>query len=313
MKSRCMRISTCGVSLRSGVLRKKKMWRERRMKMDAALHVREVVVVREEKENERGECCVVEGVRRKGRRQRRSVICSGMGSAVVNAAQSLSQHVEAAPPSAHLAYLLLAGVGVPLSEDALCISCGANLSRVAAADGMNAAVGKALEVVPILWIGVILSDLITFAIGAALKRGFMRGLLKFIERDEKLLTRATNMISRWGLGIGGVQRFAIGFRGPVCLIAGLTGVDVSRFAAGAAAGACITLPLQLAVGHALRSSQAPYIAALALVATPNAIGHVIGPIAAMLGIWSARQRAAASFSRREPDRDETVDVHNPTG
>ena len=44
---------------------------------------------------------------------------------------------------------------------------------------------------------------------------------------------------------GFVQRFTIGFRGPLCLASGFGGVRLSDFAIGASVGACITMSLQL--------------------------------------------------------------------
>ena len=46
---------------------------------------------------------------------------------------------------------------------------------------------------------------------------------------------------------GFVQRFTIGFRGPLCLVSGFSGVTLSDFAIGASIGACITMSIQLAL------------------------------------------------------------------
>ncbi len=46
---------------------------------------------------------------------------------------------------------------------------------------------------------------------------------------------------------GAIQRFSLGFRGPLCLVCGFTGVPPARFALGAAVGALGTMPLQLTV------------------------------------------------------------------
>ena len=46
---------------------------------------------------------------------------------------------------------------------------------------------------------------------------------------------------------GAIQRFSVGFRGPLCLVCGFTGVPPVRFALGAALGALGTMPLQLTV------------------------------------------------------------------
>lgn len=60
-------------------------------------------------------------------------------------------------------------------------------------------------------------------------------------------------------GAGVVQRFSIGFRGPLCIASGLSGVPFARFAGGAMLGACGTIPLQLGAVRALPQS-APQVA-----------------------------------------------------
>ena len=46
---------------------------------------------------------------------------------------------------------------------------------------------------------------------------------------------------------GAIQRFSVGFRGPLCLVCGFTGVPATTFALGAAIGALGTMPIQLTV------------------------------------------------------------------
>ena len=48
-------------------------------------------------------------------------------------------------------------------------------------------------------------------------------------------------------GAGAIQRFSVGFRGPLCLVCGFTGVPATTFALGAAIGALGTMPIQLTV------------------------------------------------------------------
>lgn len=124
---------------------------------------------------------------------------------------------------------------------------------------------------------------------------------------------------------GLVQRFSLGFRGPICLFAGFLGVKPSVFGAGVAIGAFGTMALQITAvrlpepciacavpalsacqaaddnrmcpilhhdghvavqGYFLRHTNA-YLAALALVTGPNALGHVVGPVLTALGMWRA--------------------------
>lgn len=53
---------------------------------------------------------------------------------------------------------------------------------------------------------------------------------------------------------GAIQRFSLGFRGPLCLVCGFTGVAPSKFALGAAVGALGTMPLQILVVSNLHSA-----------------------------------------------------------
>lgn len=118
---------------------------------------------------------------------------------------------------------------------------------------------------------------------------------------------------------GTVQRFSLGFRGPLCLISGFSGVPATRFAAGASIGALGTMPIQLTIvsktsciclailvffvfpigqaklastllkslttwcfvkqGYLMRNSPNVYLSSLALVAVPNIIGNYLGPLA----------------------------------
>ena len=48
------------------------------------------------------------------------------------------------------------------------------------------------------------------------------------------------------LTAGTVQRFSLGFRGPLCLVCGFTGVSPHLFASGVAVGAVGTMALQIA-------------------------------------------------------------------
>ena len=38
-------------------------------------------------------------------------------------------------------------------------------------------------------------------------------------------------------------------------------------------------------GFVLRNAPSPYLAALALAAGPNLVGHILGPLAAAIGFW----------------------------
>jgi hypothetical protein len=48
-------------------------------------------------------------------------------------------------------------------------------------------------------------------------------------------------------GVGFIQRFSLGFRGPLCLVCGFTNVPAPHFLGGVAVGALGTMPIQLFV------------------------------------------------------------------
>lgn len=110
-----------------------------------------------------------------------------------------------------------------------------------------------VQVAAILYIGVVLSDLVTFSLGIALRRGLFRSLKQKLFRfrprlsqwcipgqvslqmgcsngncghcrsDPAAVERAEATVNKWSRAIGAVQRFSLGFRGPLCLVAGFTG------------------------------------------------------------------------------------------
>lgn len=79
--------------------------------------------------------------------------------------------LESAPPPCYLIYLLAAGFGLPCSEDALVAWVGANIAR-----SLYGGAQQTVWVLCIVYLGVVVSDMITFGIGALLKQGFFRSL-----------------------------------------------------------------------------------------------------------------------------------------
>ena len=93
-------------------------------------------------------------------------------------------------------------------------------------------------VVPLLlavYLGVVISDLVTYALGAGLSKGLFRPMRRvlFPEQGDGTV-KALKVAKRFGRASGILQRFLIGLRGPICLAAGFTGIPVAKFAAGAA-------------------------------------------------------------------------------
>ena len=251
-----------------------------------------------------------------------------VGRAVVWAAQVKSQAIpllhdaallstalEGAHPSWYFGYLMGAGVGLPLSEDALCVWVGATLARATQASGgigLAAAVssgGRAAQCLLYLYVGVVLSDMVTFFAGRALGSvGGDSGLLSQLKRrlitsDPEKLARVEVMAVKHGLLFGAIERASIGVRGPLCILAGFAGFPPAKFFVGVCLGAMLTLPAQLLIGYyMLRDSPSPYLAALALVGLPNFIGHFAAPaLVAFAAIFSGIKHHVNVEQKNVPD------------
>jgi len=132
--------------------------------------------------------------------------------------------------------------------------------------------------------------MITFYIGVAANRGLLR---RFFPNwgTSKNGVRAKREVERFGSKIGFVQRFFIGFRGPLCLCSGIAGAKPSSFFLGTCAGALLSISCQLLVGSVLRNARPnTYIATLALVAVPTLIGNVIGPLSVTISGYLLRRK-----------------------
>lgn len=104
---------------------------------------------------------------------------------------------------------------------------------------------------------------------------------------ERILDR----IRRSGRFVGIAERFAVGARGPMTLLCGFTGVSFRGFAAGVAVGALFgTIPIQLALGYALRDRPA----AVGAIGAAFISFYTLGPpIMAAVGgatLWLGRRR-----------------------
>ena len=212
-------------------------------------------------------------------------------SPLLHDAALLSTALESAHPGWYLGYLVGAGVGLPLSEDALCVWVGAALAKAATARGGVGGVTEALsdggrtaQCLAYLYAGVVLSDMVTFYAGRALGRmGGEAGLLARLKRrlvssDPAKLKRVEAMAAKRGVLFGAIERMSIGARGPLCILAGFADFPPGKFFVGVCLGAMFTLPIQILIGfYMLRDSPSPYLAALALVGLPNIIGHFAAP------------------------------------
>jgi len=173
-------------------------------------------------------------------------------------------------------YLLAAGFGIPVSEDALVVWVGAKLAL-----NQFQSFTQVATVLAMVYAGVVLSDMITYFIGVLMTRGI---LSKFFPNwaTSATASKAKRQVERWGSRIGMMQRFFLGFRGPLCLCAGAVGAKPLPFFLGSATGALFTMSIQIFVGHLLKNTPNAYLAALGLVAVPNLIGNILGPMVVTL-------------------------------
>ena len=167
------------------------------------------------------------------------------------------------PPLIYFLCLLSAGVGVPVSEDAICIFAGTVFPTFA---------GKQrIRLFFALYAGVVLSDAITFLAGRSLRLGFLQKFAqsKFpdllggdndnetvvvLRKNGKMRKRdrLRRKMKKAGDYVGFVIRFSVGTRGPLMLLTGFLGnVSFLKFIVGSSVGALLTLPLQLWLGYTL--------------------------------------------------------------
>jgi membrane protein DedA with SNARE-associated domain len=194
-------------------------------------------------------------------------------------------------PWHYFSYLMAAGAGVPLSEDGLALLAGSLLPSFEKR--------RQLATVLALYLGVVLSDIETFLIGAVILTRLGRGLSavrrgggageqtgsaadgaggqegpgRKLPVGGKTRLKVLKLISESGQYIGFVSRFCVGLRAPIALTCGvLPGISLARFSAGSALGALCTVPLQLWLGHVLRSRVTSPVGLASLCASFYAAG-----------------------------------------
>lgn len=179
---------------------------------------------------------------------------------------ALSELAVATPPCAYLLALLSAGVGMPVSEDALCMVVGSILPAVSPA--------KRWRLIGSCYVGVVLSDLTTFCVGRALRRGLLEPVRRRLKLGSDGTTTTTDdddtvapptrrrkrdrikaKMEQAGDYVGFVVRLSVGMRGPLMLLTGFTDrVSSWKFCLGVMAGALVSLPVQLLVGYTMSRS-----------------------------------------------------------
>lgn len=172
--------------------------------------------------------------------------------------QSVAEKALSTPPIAYFLALMAAGCGIPVSEDALCIFAGAVWPTLPQT--------RKLRLVTALYLGVVVSDFLTFWIGRALRIGVFQPVAERLQltspeaevdeasdpKSKEKVNRVKKIMANAGDYVGFVTRFSVGTRGPLMLFAGFSKrIPFAKFALGASVGAFFSLPVQLWAGYAL--------------------------------------------------------------
>ena len=171
------------------------------------------------------------------------------------------------PPVVYFLALVIAGFGIPISEDVLCIFAGTLLPALSAS--------HKTRLILALYAGVVISDIITFSLGRMMRVG----LLEPIRRRMNLGTNARNgandaaavqtpqrrgkrervmqKLEQAGDYVGFVIRLSAGVRPAMMILAGFSGkVNYPKYALGTAMGAIVSLTVQLLLGYSMSHNPA---------------------------------------------------------
>lgn len=154
--------------------------------------------------------------------------------------------VQGAHPVFYFGLLMLAGLGVPVSEDGLAIWAGGLLGR-----GENPY--PPYQYVIALYCGAVMSDMLTFSVGRLTQRSLGPRIQNLLFKDPRKIEKAMTTIRKYGNKAGFIQRLSVGARLPITFFSGYSGIHPLKFMLGTALGAWITLPIQLGVGYAMRN------------------------------------------------------------
>jgi len=154
------------------------------------------------------------------------------------------------PPQLFFWLLILAGFGVPVSEDLLCIYAGVILRKLSPQ--------RRVEVVVALYAGVVLSDWVTYSLGRlagntllSLTTSNKAKQPSKRSKQPKLsrLERAQTLFAKSGPSVGFALRLAPGLRVPLLLLSGLSKVQFwTTFVPYNLLGALVSVSVQLAIG-----------------------------------------------------------------
>ena len=238
----------------------------------------------------------------------RGLLASGSSSA--SFFQTLTSKAASTPPIVYFLALILAGFGVPISEDALCIFAGTLLPTLAGNTR------RQIELVTCLYLGIVLSDFITFGIGRLLRIGVLEPIRKkyFSDLDQQAASsfvsgeigaadattppkrmrkrdRIKQKFEKSGDYIGFVIRLSVGMRPALMLLSGFSGkISFVKYMAGTFFGAIVSLSAQLAVGYGMKSRPGLVARGIASASTFAIVTPAIIVVASWLGILISKRR-----------------------
>lgn len=195
--------------------------------------------------------------------------------------ESVAEHLQG-PMGLYVA-CAFSGLGIPLPEDVPVLYAGIGLAR-----GERAWVPTLLAVVA----GVVTRDSLAYLLGRLLGARLLDApWFRRLIPPEKI-DRARVMLVQRGPVAVLVGRFLVGFRAPMFIAAGVSGLRYRTFIAWDALGMLVALPLMLTLGYTV----GPPILDVAAAALPRTRELLL--LAALIGagVWAVRRRRAARAS-----------------
>jgi membrane-associated protein len=198
---------------------------------------------------------------------------------------------------ADLAALALActfsGLGIPVPEDVPLVLAGTRLAEGAL---------RWEAVLPVAFGSVLLRDSLAYGLGRLLGDRLLTSTTVARVLGAKRIARARRLVSDQGAVAVLVGRVLVGFRVPVFVVAGASGLPFRRFFAFDLAGLLVTIPTALLLGATVG---APLLDAMWAYVPRSREAFALLTLGAAALVWSrarrrARLRAASAGSSEAP-------------
>ena len=211
--------------------------------------------------------------------------------------EDILAYIEGAHPVVYFGLLMCAGFGLPESEDALAIWAGGLIGR-------EQNPFPAEQYVVALYFGACFSDFVTFGLGRLTQAKLGDRLQTILFKDPTKIEKAMRTIRKYGNKAGFVQRLSVGARLPISFFSGYSGISAPKFFLGTFLGACVSLPVQLGVGYAMRNQ-----IAMALQFLEDYGGFVAAGILTLVGLTLYRKLTADQDDDDEGEGQASEQVH----